>query len=121
MILNLILYSDSNEYNQMRDELRNYLIIKKIKYYFYCFDNKIESDYIFDDDILRIKGDESYLPGILDKTIKAITITSNIDYKYLVRSNISTIIDFDNLNNEDLENDKKISLKLSINELPISN
>jgi hypothetical protein len=99
MILNLILYNDSIEYNKMRNELRRYLVTKKIKYYFYCFDNKIYPDYVFDDDILRIKGNETYVPGILDKTIKAISITLNIDYKYLVRSNISTIINFDYLNN----------------------
>ena len=99
MILNLILYNDSIEYNKMKNALRKYLIIKKIKYYFYCFDNRIEQEYIFDGDIIRIKGNETYLPGILEKTIKAIIITLNINYKYLVRSKISTIINFDKLYN----------------------
>jgi type III restriction enzyme len=45
----------------------------------------------------------------------------NFDNKNLDKLIVSNIkissLDFDNLNNEDLENDKKISLKLSINEL----
>jgi hypothetical protein len=52
--------------------------------------------------VLKIKGTESYLPGILDKTLKAIeyVVNNKYDCDYLVRSNISTIVDFELLDKE---------------------
>lgn len=79
----------------MRDILRRYLSTKNIKYYFYCYRDDIDSDYIFDDDMLYIRGKETFVPGILQKTIKAIEICQKFEFEYLVRSNISTIINFD--------------------------
>jgi hypothetical protein len=48
---------------------------------------------------MYINGNESFIPGILNKTISAIEYCNkNIDYDYIIRSNISTIIDFSKLN-----------------------
>ena len=45
--------------------------------------------------ILMVKN--HYVPGILKKTLLAFKYLNNIDYDYLIRSNISTIIDFNRL------------------------
>ncbi len=101
-ILNLILYSKSQHYDNMKNILLPYLqYIKSIldfDFYFYCFDPSLKKNYIIKDNILYIKGKESYTPGILDKTIKAFEIFKNIDYEYVVRTNISSIVDFKLLN-----------------------
>lgn len=94
-ILNLILYNDSDDFNIMQNILRKYLVTTKIKYYFYCYKENISSDYVIDDDIIFIKGRETYIPGILNKTLEAIKICKNIDFDYLIRTNISTVVNFD--------------------------
>ncbi len=98
IILNLILYNDIEEYNNMRDVLRYYLQKIGVYYFFYCYDENIKSEYKIDGDILRIRGKETYLPGIFKKTVKAIEICLKYEFDYIVRSNISSIIDFRLLN-----------------------
>ena len=49
------------------------------------------------DNIIYISGKESYIPGILEKTLKAFDIFKYYDYDYIVRSNISTIINYKEL------------------------
>ena len=94
-IINLILYSeDVHEYIEMRNILSNYLREKGIKYYFYTYKPELETDFLLDDDILYIKGEETFIPGILDKTIKALEYINEFDYDYIIRSNISTIVNF---------------------------
>jgi hypothetical protein len=69
-----------------------------VKTIYYKFNDKNTDEYELVDDILNIKGKETYIPGILDKTIKAFQyIQDNNNYKfdYLIRSNISTVVDFD--------------------------
>lgn len=97
MILNLILYNDTPIYSQMRDILRKYLAnTNNVKYYFYCY-KCIDTEYLFEDDMLYIRGQETFVPGILSKTINAMEICQNFDFEYLVRSNISTVVNFDML------------------------
>jgi hypothetical protein len=103
-ILNLVLYSTSNntEYYEEMQEINSEYYKKfnnNVITLYYKFSN-IEEDYKLENDILHIKGDkESYVPGILEKTIKAfeyIIANYTIDnFDYIVRSNISTIINFD--------------------------
>lgn len=94
-ILNLILYNRDQVYDEMLSVQRNYLKnIKNITYFFYCYKEDINEEYKIDGDIIYIKGCETFLPGILEKTINTIAITHNYNYDYLIRSNISTIIEF---------------------------
>jgi hypothetical protein len=58
------------------------------------YDPLIKDSWILDGDILRIRGNETYVPGILNKTIEAFRITADWDYDMLIRTNISTIVDF---------------------------
>jgi hypothetical protein len=96
-IINLVLYSNNEEYDEMYKLTRDYY--KKFNnvttiYYKYNDNNTVEYELV--DDVLNIKGTETYVPGILDKTIKAFQfINNNYKFDYIVRSNISTIINFD--------------------------
>lgn len=49
--------------------------------------------------ILQIPGSESFVPGILEKTWSALQWASQLEihYDYVVRSNISTVVNFQNL------------------------
>lgn len=100
-ILHLVLYSSSIEYDKM------YLLTRD---YYKKFNNIITIYYTFSlkyniitlvDDILYIPGNDTYLPGILDKTIKAFLYCDlHYKYDYIVRSNISTIVNFNLLSNK---------------------
>lgn len=99
-ILHLVLYSKNTYYDVMKSITDNfYGIYKNVDTYYYYFDDSINNDYELTKNELKIKGIESYKPGILDKTIKAFKYFENKlnDYDYIVRSNISTIIDFDKI------------------------
>lgn len=98
MLLNLILYNDIPIYNEMKDILTNYLLTQNIKFFFYCYKEDLDQEYKIDGNILYIRGKETYLPGILEKTIKAIEICQQFEFDYILRSNISTIVNIDLLN-----------------------
>jgi hypothetical protein len=98
-ILNLILYNNNGAYNGMRQVLRKYLSHTDNKFFFYCFDENITENYVIDGDMILIKGKETFIPGIFLKTVKAIEIVLQYEFDYLLRSNISTIVDHINLNN----------------------
>jgi hypothetical protein len=67
-----------------------------VKTIYYRFDENIINEYELKDDILLIKGKETYIPGILDKTVSAFQyIDKHYKFDYVIRSNISTIVDFD--------------------------
>jgi len=95
MIFYLILYSETEEYIPMYEIQSRYMKEKEIPHLFYCFKEQ-EEEYTVKDDILYIRGKETYIPGILDKTWKAIHYveTYRSDYTYIVRQNISTIIHY---------------------------
>jgi hypothetical protein len=52
----------------------------------------------FDQDAMTIyvKGEETYIPGILNKTIEAIRAIG-LDYDFVWRTNLSSVLDFDGL------------------------
>jgi hypothetical protein len=98
-ILHLVLYSlNDNDYNNMYNITSSfYKKIPNVTTYYYCYNNNIDTEYKLDGDILYIKGNESYLPGILEKTIKAFKYFEKEEYDYVIRTNISSIINFKNL------------------------
>lgn len=101
-ILHLVLFNHDPIYDTMyKITTKYYKKLNNVDTYYYTFSNSILDDYELKDDILYIKGIESYIPGILDKTIKTIkyfiTDLEKDKYDYVVRSNISTIIDFKKL------------------------
>ena len=110
-ILHIIIYSnskysdniDNNAYENMQKLLSNYYkkFNNNVTTYFVKYNENVKkiynTDYHIQDDILFINGKETSIPGILDKTLLAFKYLNDIHYDYLIRSNISTIIDFDKL------------------------
>jgi hypothetical protein len=120
-IINLVLYSNNDEYNEMYKLTREYYKkFNNVKTIYYKFDETISKEYELNDDILNIKGKETFIPGILDKTIKAFQfVNDHYNFNYVVRSNISTLVDF-NLLTKYLEHnqiDYGGGLKLSLYEI----
>lgn len=74
-----------------------------IKCYFIEFNNNIDENIILDEinNIIYIKGKETYIPGILDKTIKSIQyiVSQNIEFNYILKTNLSTFVVLDKLYN----------------------
>ena len=107
-ILNLVLYSDNDEiYVQMYEALSGYYKgFSDVSTYFYKYDENISGNIEITGDIINIKGRESYMPGILNKTIDAFMLFKNNGeyekYDYIIRSNISSIVNF-SLLSEQLE------------------
>lgn len=80
----------------------NYLKDKFVPtYYFVIFKDLGDKEYLVDDKnyMLYINGKETFIPGILDKTIKALDVIHNklkLEYDFIFRTNISTFIHFEN-------------------------
>ncbi len=103
-LLNLVLYSLSNnkEYYEEMKEISHeyYKQFSNVTTIYYKYNSEIDNDYELIDEILNIKGEkENYVPGILDKTIKAFEYCDKNNwlekYDYIIRSNASTLINFD--------------------------
>jgi hypothetical protein len=104
-ILQLVLYSSDNDgpYDKMKKATEKYYnTFKNVKTVYYKFDPYLTKDYELKDNILSIKGEESYIPGILEKTFHVLQYFKEElkNYDYVLRSNISTIVKFDELSDE---------------------
>lgn len=101
-ILHLVLFShDGSSYDNMyKITSEYYKQFANVKTIYYTYSPDISDPYELKHNILYIKGNETYIPGILDKTIQAFEYFDNdlYEYDYVVRSNISTIINFNILN-----------------------
>tara|TARA_B110000008_G_C16931382_1_gene548823 strand:+ start:558 stop:1337 length:780 start_codon:yes stop_codon:yes gene_type:complete len=110
-ILHIIIYSESNinqnikegTYENMQKLLSNYYkkFNNNVLTYFVKYDNNIKdthgTDYYIENDIIYINGEETFIPGILEKTLLAIKYLNISEYDYFLRSNVSTIIEFNRL------------------------
>ena len=101
-IIILILSSNNfSEYADMYEIWKKYMNIHpNIQSFF------IENDKFLDEDIvlnkenntIYCKGDETYIPGILNKTIKSIDYClNNFEFDYIYRTNLSTVVNLDKL------------------------
>lgn len=97
--LNLIIYNPGSDYEiRMKDVLVPYLEKQDNVLFYFLVNRDQTEDVMIEDNIMYIKGVEKAVPGILDKTIKAMEwCQKRIQYSYLIRSNISTIINFSKL------------------------
>jgi hypothetical protein len=99
-ILNLVLYSRDHggPYDEMKKITEKYYTrFSFLTTYYYCFRPEQKEEFALEGNMLYIKGEESYIPGILDKTLRSFEYFKNKlpSYAYIVRSNVSTIIRFD--------------------------
>ena len=99
-ILILVIYSNTEAYNQMLEIQRRYIHTNNnFDVYFVTFDNNQIEEIILIDDIIYVKGEESLI-NILYKTIQGFNYLIkilNYKYDYVVRSNISTLINLNNI------------------------
>lgn len=113
-IIILAIYNETPDYIQMYKSHVKYLNYLKQNnnnptttttpvptYYFIIFKELIDNEYLVDNEnyMLYIHGKETYLPGILDKTIKAFDIIHNklkLEYDFIFRTNISTVVHIEN-------------------------
>jgi hypothetical protein len=99
-ILLLTIFSHNYVFNEMLKIQRKYIHHNKnIDVYFVTFDEEMTEDIKINNDIIYVKGKESNIT-ILYKTIKSLDHIINTlgeKYDYIVRSNISTIINLNNL------------------------
>jgi hypothetical protein len=110
-ILHIIIYSNSKfsdnikdgTYEKMQKVLSNYYkkFNDNVLTYFVKYNESVKStygtEYYIENDIIYINGKETFIPGILEKTLLSFKYLNNFDYDYLIRSNISTIIEFNRL------------------------
>jgi hypothetical protein len=102
-ILNLVLFSPDKEYIEMYKLTRDfYKIYPNLVTVYYRYSDR--DYYDENEDILYINGKETYIPGILDKTVTAFQYVPMLEkimskkFDYIVRTNISTIVNFHKLN-----------------------
>ena len=103
MLLHLVLYSPHDEYQQMYELTRAYYgQFTNVKTIYYHYSPDQTEEYVLIDDILRIKGTEVFGPAITVKTIKAFEYfeADLFSYDYIIRSNISTIVNYHILQRE---------------------
>ena len=96
--LNIIIYNENENYERlMKKEIETYLKnFKNVIHYFVTYRDQNEFIMI-EDNCIYIKGKEGVVPQCLDKTIIAIDYCINqlhIQFDFLVRSNISSVINF---------------------------
>jgi len=94
----LRIYNKSEEYDLMRK-----LHFENDESIFVVYNPNLSEAYNYDkkERLLEIKGSESYIPGILDKSIVAIKLCNELfDFDFIIRSNISTVIDLKLLENK---------------------
>jgi len=98
-ILNLIIYDEKSKHEvEMKKIVEKYLKrFNFVTFYFICY-RQNQHEYIeIENNCIYIKGNDGYVPEVLDKTIIAIDYCINtlkIKFDYFVRSNISSIINF---------------------------
>lgn len=106
-IVNLIIYNPHVEYERkMKDIQESYLRRHlRVKPFFIALRPQ-EEKVTVEGNVMYIQGEESAIPGVLHKTMEAIQYCRNhYPFDYLVRSNISTILDFSKMNEDAILSD----------------
>lgn len=101
-ILNIVIHnSEYKEYERMYEILSPYYKnqLGLVDTLFIEYSENSNSQTVFVGDKLRIKGVESMVPGLLWKTLDALLFLSDSldSYDFIVRSNVSTLINFQRL------------------------
>jgi hypothetical protein len=95
--LHLIIKAKSDYYDRMYEALSSfYSTYTDVDSYFIEYVDDLSSDYVIDKNMILLRGTECYVPGILRKTIAIDTILKQElhDYEIIIRSNLSTVINF---------------------------
>ena len=98
----IISSSDIESYHGMREYAKIYLNLfkDKIKFFFIELKSDLDADIYEKDEYIFVKGEESIRPGISIKTLEAMKyVNKNYDCDYLIRTNLSTLWNINNLLN----------------------
>lgn len=90
-ILVLRIYNSTPDYDAMKD-----LHYKNDDSIFVTFNANIDTKWKYSESerLLEVRGSETYIPGILEKTLVALRASLQLfDFDFVVRSNMSTVID----------------------------
>lgn len=110
-LLNLVLYSPSVYYDEMREALRAHHARNcrgagpdavVVRHLFYWYDESLLAPFeLRGADELVLRGREAFLPGILHKTVRAIELATSgalgadcAEADFVVRTNVSSVCDF---------------------------
>ena len=97
----LIISSDNiGIYSEMKRISQIYLTkySDKIKFFYLEYKGFQEPEIIENGNFLYFHGNESYIPGIYYKTVKAIQyINDKYDYEFILRTNLSSFLNLDNI------------------------
>lgn len=97
----LAIYNESLDvYSLLKQKSHAYYsaFSQEIKIFYITFRENQCEEIVEEGEFLYFRGTESFKPGIITKTMKAMEyITQNYSYDYVVRTNVSTIIDCKNL------------------------
>lgn len=97
-VVHLVLFSDKSPYKDMMNITRPlYRSVPNVTTIYYCYDPAISKPLDYDPEqmILRIRGNETYVPGILLKTLDAFAFALEQfpSAELFIRSNVSTVLD----------------------------
>ena len=97
-ILNLVIHNSKIEIYQKMYEILSpfYKKISFVETFFIEYDETLDCEYQINGDMLKLKGTESMIPGLLHKTLESLLILREIGkrYTWIVRSNDSTVVNF---------------------------
>ena len=94
-VVNVVIFNETVAYEaEMIHELRRLNAVRGVRQLFVVLDPAADAIRL-EGDMLRVPGVETYAPGILHKTIEAMRyVLRETEFDFLVRSNISTVVDF---------------------------
>lgn len=111
-LLIISLYNKNEYYDKMRDYTNLYINFLKnstkyrdsFLFIYVAYDPSINNKYIYDESVntLYIKGNDSMVPGCLDKTIETIKYVNDVlkyNYTFMFRTNVSTVTNIPSLIN----------------------
>jgi hypothetical protein len=105
-IIFLIIDSDTpfaENYERCRNIWKKYMNSdSNIKCFFIKYSEEISEEYIINEEnnYILCKGKESYIPGILNKTVTSMeAVLKKYDFDFLIRTNLSSFWNFKNLRN----------------------
>jgi hypothetical protein len=98
-IIILILANDSGIYLECQKFWRTYMNLHpNIKSYFIKFDPQLTRDILVDNNTIFIKGNDSFVPGCLIKTLESINyVLKNEDFDFIFRTNMSSVVNLNSL------------------------
>jgi hypothetical protein len=98
-VVNVVIYNDAHEHERLMklELLRLASRTSEVKSLFVSMSPRCSVVHE-SDGVLHVPGNESFIPGILHKTMEALAYcVRHFEFDFVVRSNISTVIDFPRL------------------------